>query len=159
MEDFSRSLQVVRFELLTKMWRENSTYSSASNCVFSFVCLRLFNNVVSNSGHVKHKRVSTKPADGVRHCSEHACRVFISVSTQTYEACLICARPACPHGSPSTCSKSRCLPCVRFIVCSILYAVVVLLLVGISHGDVSVVFSAFIPTGRIIICTSLAHFG
>ena len=61
MEDFSRSLQMGRIEVLTTVWPENSTYSSASNCVFCFVCLfvclPLFNNVVSNSGHVKHKLV------------------------------------------------------------------------------------------------------
>ena len=41
-----------------------------------FICFRLFNNIVSNSGHVKHKRVSTKPADSVRHCSERMKPVF-----------------------------------------------------------------------------------
>jgi len=64
MEDFNRSPQVVRFEVLTTAWPENSTYSSASNCVFPFVCLFvclwLFNNVVSNSGHVKHEGVFHK---------------------------------------------------------------------------------------------------
>jgi len=150
---------VLGFEVLTTVWPENSTYYSASNCTFSFclfVCLfAVFNNVVSNSGHVKHKRISTKPADDVRHCSKPASCVW----TQTYEPCLIWAGPACPHGSPSMCSEIPCLPCVRFIVWSILYADVILPLVDIRRGDVSVVFSVFNPTGRIAICTSLGYVG
>jgi hypothetical protein len=48
---FNWSLPVMRFEVLTNMWPENSTYSLDPNCVFSFVCSGLFNNVVSNLGH------------------------------------------------------------------------------------------------------------
>jgi hypothetical protein len=54
--------------------REQYTFFSFKLRFFPllFACLRLFNNVICNSGHVKHKRVSTKPDDGVRHCCERA---------------------------------------------------------------------------------------